>query len=80
MACTRAPSAGLLTTDPDSFTIGNGADWIDRPRTDGPPTNGVRVWEDDELYLASVPCTDLICRHLAVDYERLVILDRCEGR
>jgi hypothetical protein len=70
----------LLTTDPDFFTIGNVADWIDRLRTDGPPADGVRVWEDDELYVARVPRTDLICRYFVVDYERLVILDRFEGR
>jgi hypothetical protein len=52
------------------------ADWIDKLRTDGPPADGVRVWEDDELY--GFPVRTLICRYFVVDYERLAILDRFE--
>jgi hypothetical protein len=58
--------------------VGNVADWIDGLRADGPPLDGVRVWEDDERYVARVPRTDLICRYFVADYERLVILDRFE--
>jgi hypothetical protein len=34
--------------------------------------------EDDELYLATVPRTALICRYFVVVHERLMVLDRFE--
>jgi hypothetical protein len=51
------------------------ADWIDSLRAPGPPAEGVSVWEDDELYLAAVPRTLLVCRYFVVVYERLIVLD-----
>lgn len=66
----------LLAEDVNTPTIGAVADWIDELRQQGPPSDGVQVWEDDELYLARVPRTDLICRYFVVVYERLVALDR----
>ena len=34
------------------------------------------MWDDDDLYLARVPRTDLICRYFVVVYEQLIVLDR----
>jgi hypothetical protein len=67
-----------LAAEPDPFTIGMVADWIELLRRNGPPTSGVSVWEEDELYLASVPRTDLVCRYFVIVHERLIVLDRFE--
>lgn len=52
------------------------ADWIESLRTNGLPAEGVHVWEDDELYLAVVPRTRLVCRYFVIMHERLIILGR----
>jgi hypothetical protein len=65
----------FLESEPDSFTVAMVADWIDSLRAIGPPAEGVSVWEDDELYLAAVPRTLLVCRYFVVVYERLIVLD-----
>ena len=52
------------------------ADWIYSLRRNGPPPDGVSVWEEDELYLAAVPRTVLVCRYFVVVHERLIVLDR----
>jgi hypothetical protein len=52
------------------------ADWIESLRSNGPPAKGVSVWEDDELFLAVVPRTHLVCRYFVIVHERLIILDR----
>jgi hypothetical protein len=36
------------------------ADWIESLRRNGPPSDGVSLWEEDELYLAAVPRTILV--------------------
>jgi hypothetical protein len=52
------------------------ADWIESLRRNGPPSDGVSVWEEDELYLAAVPRTILVCRYFVVVHGRLIVLDR----
>jgi hypothetical protein len=52
------------------------ADWVGSLRSAGPPAEGVRVWTDDELYLAVVPRTDVVCRYFVIVHERLIVLDR----
>lgn len=52
------------------------ADWVDSLRSAGPPRSGVSVWTDDELYLAVVPRTDVVCRYFVIVHERLIVLDR----
>jgi hypothetical protein len=67
-----------LAAEPDPFTIGMLADGIELLRRNGPPTSGVSVWKEDELYLAAVPRTDLVCRYFVIVHERLIVLDRFE--
>lgn len=52
------------------------AAWVDSLRSAGPPREGVGVWTDDELYLAVVPRTDVVCRYFVIVHERLIVLDR----
>ena len=52
------------------------ADWIESLRRNGPPSDGVSVWEEDELYLAAVPRTILVCWYFVIGHERLIVLDR----
>lgn len=66
----------LLAIEPDSFTVAMVADWIDSLRRNGPPADGVTVWEEDELYLAAVARTVLVCRYFVIVRERLIVLDR----
>ncbi|MHB1534033.1 MAG: hypothetical protein ACYC1D_05375 [Acidimicrobiales bacterium] len=51
-------------------------DWIESMRRDGPPADGVSVWDDEEVYLALVPRTRLVCRYFVIVHERLIVLDR----
>lgn len=50
-------------------------DWIESLRRDGPPADGVNVWDDGETYLAAVRRTGLVCRYFVVVYERLIVLE-----
>jgi hypothetical protein len=52
------------------------ADWIESLRRNGPPSDGVSVWEEDELCLAAVLRTILVCRYFVIVHERLIVLDR----
>lgn len=68
-----------METDPDTFTVGAVADWIERLRAYGPPDEGVQVWDDDELYLAQVSRTDVICRYFVIVHESLIIINRFDA-
>jgi hypothetical protein len=65
-----------LASDPDLFTVEIVADWVESLRRFGPPADGVSVWEEEELYLAPVPRTALVCRYFVIVHERLIVLDR----
>ncbi|HET6917089.1 MAG TPA: hypothetical protein VFH56_13435 [Acidimicrobiales bacterium] len=68
-----------MAADPDPFTVGAAADWIEALRESGPPSNGVRVWDDDDLYIAQVPRTSLIARYYVIVHELLIVLDRLDA-
>jgi len=53
-------------------------DWIESLRRDGPPAEGVNVWDDDETYLAVVRRTRLVCRYFVIVHERLIVLEGFE--
>lgn len=63
-------------TGPDRFTVGMMADWIARVQQYGPRSDGIQLWDDDEVYMARVARTDLIVRYFVVPYERLVLIQR----
>ncbi len=69
-----------LSNDPDGWDVAMVSDWIARLRQAGPPTDAMKVWEDDDFYLARVSRSEVICRYLVVDYERLIILKDLERR
>jgi hypothetical protein len=63
----------FLATDPDPFVVGAVADWLRSIRLNGPPDEGVQVWDDDELHMAGVRRTAWVCRYFVVVHERLVL-------
>ena len=69
----------LLAADPDSCVVGAIADWIERHRRKGPPDDRVMVWEEEELFLARIPRTDLVARYFVIVHERLIVIDHFEA-
>ena len=55
-------------------------DWIESLRRDGPPAEGLSVWNDDETYLAVVRRARLVCRYFVIAYERLIVLEGFDQR
>ncbi len=64
-------STQTLTHSHGGYGRGLGSTLFSRPAGEG-----VSVWTDDELYLAVVPRTDVVCRYFVIVHERLILLDR----
>ena len=63
-----------LDRSPTGWDIDRLLDWLDANRTEGPPDDAVRVFDDDDLYAAGVPRTGIVVTFLVIVHERLIIL------
>lgn len=64
-----------LDTRPAEGQVDAFVQWVDYIRNSGPPAAAVRIYEDDDLYVAIVPGTELEGISVSVEF-RLVVDDR----
>ena len=64
-----------LDTRPAEGQVDAFVRWLEDVRRSGPPQAAVRIYEDDDLYVATVPGTERDGISVSVEY-RLVVDDR----